>query len=74
MRQERTIQASIFDQFAGHEIGRELKAMSGWLDENPALIELVAKDLRSSGAKDTGRQGLPANRCFAAHFSSSTAS
>ena len=24
MRQERTIQASIFDLFAGHEIGREL--------------------------------------------------
>ena len=28
MRQERTVQASIFDVFAGHEIGRELKAMS----------------------------------------------
>ena len=28
MRQERTIQANIFDLFAGHEIGRELKAMS----------------------------------------------
>ena len=32
MRQERTVQASIFDLFAGHEIGRELKAMSAWLD------------------------------------------
>ena len=42
MRQQRTIQASIFDLFAGHEIGRELKAMSGWLDEQPALVELVA--------------------------------
>jgi len=60
MRQERTIQASIFDLFAGHEIGRELKAMSGWLDENPALAALVAKDLRRLGVKDTGRQGLPA--------------
>ena len=46
MRQERTIQASIFDLFAGHEIGRELKAMSGWLDQHPALAGLVAKDLR----------------------------
>ena len=27
MRQERTVQASIFDLFAGHEIGRELRAM-----------------------------------------------
>ena len=43
MRQERTIQASLFDLFAGHEIGRELKAMSGWLDRHPALAGLVAK-------------------------------
>ncbi len=28
MRQERTVQASLFDLFAEHEIGRELKAMS----------------------------------------------
>jgi len=60
MRQERTIQASIFDLFAEHEIGRELKAMSGWLDNNPALAALVAKDLRRLGVKETGRQGLPA--------------
>ena len=60
MRQERTIQTSIFDLFAGHEIGRELKAMSTWLDEHPALAGLVAKDLRRFGVKETGRQGLPA--------------
>jgi IS5 family transposase len=60
MRQERTVQASIFDLFAGHEIGRELKAMSEWLDEHPALIGLVAADLRRRGIKETGRQGLPA--------------
>ncbi len=60
MRQERTIQASIFDLFAGHEIGRELKAMSGWLDEHPALAGQVAKDLKRLGVKETGRHGLPA--------------
>jgi transposase, IS5 family len=60
MRQERTVQSSIFDLFAGHEIGRELKAMSQWLDEHPALIRLVAEDLRRHGVKETGRQGLPA--------------
>ena len=60
MRQERTVQASIFDLFAGHEIGRELKAMSQWLDGHPALVGLVAKDLRRHGVKETGRQGLPA--------------
>ncbi len=60
MRQERTAQASLFDLFAGHEIGRELKAMSQWLDEHRGLIGLVAEDLRRHGAKETGRQGLSA--------------
>ena len=58
MRQERTVQASIFDVFAGHEIGRELKAMSEWLDEHRALLGLVAEDLRRHGVKETGRRGL----------------
>jgi transposase, IS5 family len=60
MRQERTVQASIFDVFAGHEIGRELKAMSAWLDAHRALLGLVAADLRRERVKETGRQGLPA--------------
>jgi IS5 family transposase len=60
MRQERTVQSSIFDLFAGHEIGRELKAMSQWLDEHRDLLELVAGDLRRHGVKETGRKGLPA--------------
>ncbi len=60
MRQERTVQASLFDLFAGHEIGRELKAMSAWLDGHRELLGLVAGDLRRHGVKETGRQGLPA--------------
>jgi transposase, IS5 family len=60
MRQERTVQASIFDVFAGHEIGRELKAMSDWLDAHGELLGLVAADLRREAVKETGRQGLPA--------------
>jgi IS5 family transposase len=60
MRQQRTIQSSLFDLFAGHEIGRELKAMSGWLDEHPAVIVCITEDLRRHGVKETGRQGLPA--------------
>jgi IS5 family transposase len=57
MRQDRTIQASIFDLFAEHEIGHELKAMSSWLDENPAPAALVSKDLPA-----LGRQGEAINR------------
>ena len=60
MRQERTVQASLFDLFADHEIGRELKAMSQWLDEHRELIGLVTEDLRRRGVKETGREGLPA--------------
>lgn len=55
MRQERTVQASIFDLFASHEIGQEQ-----WLDDNRDLLGLVARDLCRTGTKATGRQGLPA--------------
>ncbi len=60
MRRERTIQATIFQVFAQHEIGCELKVMSQWLDGQPALIRLVAGDLRRQGVRETGRRGLPA--------------
>jgi IS5 family transposase len=60
MRQERIIQATIFDVFAEHEIGRELKAISQWLDEHRALPSLVSGDLCRHGLQETGRHGLPA--------------
>jgi IS5 family transposase len=59
MRQERIIQASIFDVFAEHEIGRELKAISDWLDEHRSLLGLVIGDLRRLAIQETGRHGLP---------------
>jgi IS5 family transposase len=60
MRQERTVQATIFEVFAGHQIGCELKAISGWLDGQRPLISLVASDFRREGLRQTGRRGLPA--------------
>jgi IS5 family transposase len=60
MRQERTVQATIFEVFAGHQIGCELRAISDWLDGQRALLSLVASDLRRDGRRPTGRQGLPA--------------
>src|SRR5258706_5343104 len=60
MRQERTVQATIFEVFAGHPIGYELKGMSGWLDGQRALISLVASDLGREGLRQTGGRGLPA--------------
>ena len=60
MRQKRTIQASLFDLFSDHQIGRELSGMSDWLDRHTDLFVLVAADLGGYGRKDTGRQGLSA--------------
>ena len=60
MRQERTIQATIFEVFAQHEIGCELKAMSEWLDGQHQLTSQVAGDLKRQGVGETGRHGLPA--------------
>jgi IS5 family transposase len=65
MRQKRTIQSSLFDIFAGHQIGVELKVMSALLDgAGSAVLDLVAADLGSTGVKQTGRQGLPAEAAF----------
>src|SRR3954467_2132597 len=60
MRQERTVQVSIFDIFAKHEIVCELTQASAWRVGHPALIGLVAGDLRRDTVQETGRQGLPA--------------
>src|ERR1700719_245778 len=60
MRQERTVQATIFEVFARHEIGCELKTISQWLDGQRALVSLVAGDLRRQGVRETGRRGLSA--------------
>jgi transposase, IS5 family len=68
MRPERTVQASIFDLFAKHEIGCELKKASQWLDEHPALIGLVGADLRRNGVQETGRRGLPAEAVLRCGF------
>jgi transposase, IS5 family len=46
MRLQRIIQATLFENFAEHEIGRELRAMSQWLDQHRELLGLVMDDLR----------------------------
>ena len=55
MRQDRIIQASIFDLFSEHEIGRELKAMSAWLDAHREVIALVAAELCRPGLCQVNR-------------------
>lgn len=60
MRQKRTVQSSIFDQFGEHEIGRELSAISALLDEHREILDWVAGDLRPGPVSRRGRRGLPA--------------
>jgi IS5 family transposase len=58
MREKRTVQASIFEAYAEHEIGQELKAMSDWLDEHTELLDWVAADIKQRNVEETGRKGL----------------
>jgi len=58
MREKRTVQASIFEAYAEHEIGWELKAMSDWLDENIDLLDWAAADVKRPNVEETGRKGL----------------
>lgn len=60
MRPQRCLQATIFESFAEHDIGRELATISQWLDENPQVYAFVSEDLRRKGVQETGRKGLPA--------------
>jgi IS5 family transposase len=58
MRDKHTVQRSIFEHYAEHEIGRELKAMSDWLDQHLDLLDRVAADINPRNVEDTGRKGL----------------
>jgi len=50
MRQERTVQATIFEVFAGHQIGCELKALSDWLDGKRVPVEPGCQRSAARGA------------------------
>jgi IS5 family transposase len=58
MREKHTVQRSIFEHYAEHEIGLELQSMSGWLDQNMDLLDGVAADINPRNVEDTGRKGL----------------
>jgi IS5 family transposase len=61
MRKKHTVQTSLFDIFANHQIGQELKAMSTLLDGlGRTILDMVAADLGNEGVKQTGRVGLSA--------------
>jgi len=73
MRQERTVQASVFDLFAMHEIGHELKAMPQWLDEHRDVLGLVVRVLGRVASRTPDGRGCRPKRYCAARSSSNTA-
>lgn len=58
MRETRTAQQSIFQIETDHEIARELKRMSEWLDQHAELLDRVGEDIQSNGGSSRGRSGL----------------
>ena len=58
MRQNRNAQASIFDFYAKHEHGKQLKALSDLLDAHADILVLIDADLRTHGATEGGANGL----------------
>lgn len=64
MRQRRTVQRSIFDYYAEHEIGLRLEKISDILDEQPEILELVEQDFKSDSLKNTGRRGMSVESIF----------
>ena len=62
MRKKRNVQVSIFDLYSDHEIGKELKFISGYLDNHPEFLDWVELDLHVDEIYDTGRHGLSSAR------------
>ena len=58
MRKIHSPQISIFELYAEHETGRQLKKLSNILDENPAILDIATKAIIDFSKKDTGRKGL----------------
>jgi len=62
LRQKTDLQQSIFDIIPDHSIGRELKAISDLIDQNPLFIDWVHQDLSSSSANESGRNGFTSDQ------------
>jgi len=53
-----TSRAVYFEHYAEHETGRELKAMSDWLDQNTDLLDWMAADVKQRNVEEIGKRGL----------------
>ena len=69
MREKRTVQVSILERYAEHETGRELKAMSDWLDENMDLLDLGCRRCEKPHCRGDRKKGFIRRVCPALRHS-----
>jgi IS5 family transposase len=64
MRETRTAQTSLFENYSEHDIGVQLKRLAVLLDHHPEILSLIKKDLVRSSLKPVGRNGLTVENVF----------
>jgi len=64
MRETRHAQSSIFDFYAEHELGQQLRELSELLDDYPGLLPLIELDLRDTDTACSGAKGLSVESVF----------
>ena len=64
MRETRLAQTSIFENYAEHEFGKQLKTLSSLLDDYPEILTLIEKDLIDDSLRPVGRSGLTVENVF----------
>ena len=62
MREKMNRQLSIFDLTYKSAIAKELKVISGILDQTPEILDAVYRDLLQGRRDDTGRSGMSADQ------------
>jgi transposase, IS5 family len=62
MREKRVSQLRLSHTIPQNEIGKELEAISGIIDANPAILDQVLADLVAAKRKTTGRKGMSAEQ------------
>ena len=64
MRETRNAQVSIFDFYAPHALGDQLRELSDLLDDHPSILDAVERDFRVPGTAATGACGLSVDSIF----------
>lgn len=64
MRETRNAQVSIFDFYAEHALGDQLRVLSDLLDDHPLILDTVERDFRVPNTAATGACGLSVDSVF----------